>query len=442
VPSKGYQISIVVIHCYRTHRKMSNKPQKKKKKSITKKSIKMPKKQGSFRGLKQAFSPKKSPSIRGGKKNVLEKYEMHEIIGEGAFGRVCRATRVADDAEFAIKCLKIKNIKNSNMINTVRKEVAVMQKIPQHKHCVNMIEVLQSDSYLYIVVELVKGGQLFDIINNSPNKRLPEAEAREYFKQMLSGLEFLHSQKIVHRDLKLENILVHEDGYVMISDFGLSGTRKNITNKNELKDIAGSPNYVAPEILSGRGYDGYAADIWSSGVILYALLAGFLPFEDNDFKKLFALIVDCNPQFPKWFNVTAVHLMAKIFVVDPEARITLPQIKEHAFYLGIDVHMDKPGMKEEEVLPRTKPPMIDEDDPPQPPTLPLRSVMTDYGDDPDTDANSPPPPKETEKLTVFDLVGAKFQKMVTGVLRRDSSAQSSSQRAYPSTVDGCMNIVE
>ena len=172
---------------------------------------------------------------------------------------------------------------------------ALAPPLPASENIVKLYEVLASRSKIFIVLELVTGGELFDKI--VAEGKLDEANARAYFRQLLKGLKYCHSQNVCHRDLKPENLLLDANGLLKISDFGLSamyaGSDPDEGRATLLHTTCGTPNYVAPEVLADKGYDGRAADVWSSGVILYVLMAGFLPFDEQHMSKLFAKIQKC-----------------------------------------------------------------------------------------------------------------------------------------------------
>lgn len=213
-------------------------------------------------------------------------------------------------------------------------------KLVKQRHVVNLIEVLASRSKVFIVLELVTGGELFDKVVECG--RFDEQTARCYFQQLVTGLEHCHRQGVCHRDLKPENLLLDEaTGDLKISDFGLSalyGSASGIGVGNGphgtqlLHTSCGTPNYVAPEVLSESGYDGFKADVWSCGVILFVLLAGFLPFEEPSMSMLFDKI--CRAEFtcPDWFSPGARSLLAHVLVPEPSARYTLAQIKSHPWF--------------------------------------------------------------------------------------------------------------
>lgn len=204
-------------------------------------------------------------------------------------------------------------------------EVTALQRIPQHPHIVNLVEVLESQTTLYLVLELVQGCELFDKIKLEGKQ--DEDTARHYYYQLISAMEFMHSLGICHRDLKLENLLIDSETQVLkVTDFGLSGC-----GDQQLHTTLGSPNYIAPEVLIGKGYDGNMVDIWSSGVILYVLLAGFLPFDEDNANVLFQKICTIDFQYPSSFSNDVIDLLNHIFV-ESSKRYTIEQIKEHVWF--------------------------------------------------------------------------------------------------------------
>ncbi|OMO94484.1 hypothetical protein CCACVL1_05979, partial [Corchorus capsularis] len=196
--------------------------------------------------------------------------------------------------------------------------------------------VLLTPTHLAIVMEYAAGGELFERICNAG--RFSEDEARFFFQQLISGVSYCHSMQICHRDLKLENTLL--DGSiaprVKICDFGYS---KSSVFHSQPKSTVGTPAYIAPEVLSKKEYDGKIADVWSCGVTLYVMLVGAYPFEDPDdpknFRKTIGRILSVHYSIPDYVRVSieCKHLLSRIFVANPEKRITIPEIKSHPWFL-------------------------------------------------------------------------------------------------------------
>ena len=258
------------------------------------------------------------------------KYEIGRTLGEGTFGKVKFAVNTETNERVAIKILDKEKIQKQNMGEQIKKEIAVMKMVKQ-KHVVNLLEVLASRTKIFIVLELVTGGELFDKIVNVG--RFDEPTARKYFRQLISGVEYCHKQGVCHRDLKPENLLLTETGQLKISDFGLSAEFTETIAENGaesgvnlLRTTCGTSNYIAPEVLADAGYDGFLADIWSCGILLFVMLAGYLPFDDKTTARLFKKIMEEEVSYPKSFSAGARALLAGILQKKPEARLTLAQI--------------------------------------------------------------------------------------------------------------------
>jgi len=207
-------------------------------------------------------------------------------------------------------------------------------KMVRHVHVVSLKEVLASRTKIFIVLELVTGGELFDKI--VAEGKFNETTARKYFQQLVAGTAYCHKQGVCHRDLKPENLLLDEHENLKISDFGLSSLYEQAAGETDRRTLlhttCGTPNYVAPEVLADRGYDGFMADTWSIGVILFVFLAGFLPFDEPTMSALFKKIQKAEYTFPHWFTPDAKDLISKILVVDPKQRYSIAQIREHPWW--------------------------------------------------------------------------------------------------------------
>eukprot|EP00736_Rhodelphis_marinus_P001141 Rmarinus@m.1389 len=261
-------------------------------------------------------------------------YDIGRTLGEGTFGKVKLGMNTRTKKHFAIKILEKQKIQKHKMVDQIRKEIAIMKKI-QHDNIVGLEEVLVSKTKIFIVMELVLGGELFDKIVQE--ERLSEPKARYFFRQLISAVAYCHSQGIYHRDLKPENLLLTDQDVLKVSDFGLAALHDEDPNTPGggsmlLHTTCGTPNYVAPEVLSRVGYAGAAADIWSCGVILFVLLAGYLPFDEPSMKTLFQQIKKAEFQMPSFLTISAQDLISKIIVADPTKRISLQQLVQHPWF--------------------------------------------------------------------------------------------------------------
>jgi len=250
-----------------------------------------------------------------------------EDIGEGNFGKVKFCIFKKTGEEFAIKIINKKKIKDK-MKNSFFKENEIATKF-NHINVIYVFRIFEDKENFYLVMEYCQKGELFDYIVQ--HQRLSEREAAIFFYQLINGVEYIHSKGIAHRDLKPENLLLTNDKTLKIIDFGLS--HEFDPNSYLLKTKCGSPSYAAPEIISCQYYDGFKTDIWCCGIILYAMLCGFLPFEGDDNSILFRNILECDPEMPDWLSISSRDLIIKILNPEPDERITLDEIKRHKFYL-------------------------------------------------------------------------------------------------------------
>jgi serine/threonine-protein kinase Chk2 len=269
------------------------------------------------------------------------KYDIRETLGTGAFAVVKLCINKKSGKQFAMKIIEKKKFAmnhGSKRDNALMDEVNILKRL-NHNNIISIEDVYETDEYLYLVLELVTGGDLFDKIVSLKAKTFGEARTRQIFHQMLQATNYLHEQNIVHRDLKPENILLSdssESAIVKLSDFGLS---RIVGEGSFMKTLCGTPQYLAPEVLSNeiqkRGYD-KAVDLWSLGVILYILLSGMAPFSDDG--RLLDQIKQGKYSFPpaQWRNVSssAVHLVRALLTVDPAQRFTIQQTLNHPWMMG------------------------------------------------------------------------------------------------------------
>ncbi|XP_042044968.1 SNF1-related protein kinase catalytic subunit alpha KIN10-like [Salvia splendens] len=259
-------------------------------------------------------------------------YRVGKVIGRGTFAKVRIAQHVLTGNYVAVKVINLREMQQKgNFVNRQQAEEKVRQEIQLgklcvHQHVVRVYEFIDTPTDIYMIMEYMVQGELFDHI--SRKGRLPEDEARQYFQQIIAGVEHCHSKNVVHRDLKLENLLLDGQGNVKIADFGLSNIMRD---GNLLRTTCGSTNYIAPEILSGKHY-GHEVDIWSCGAILYSLLCGTLAFHDQNICTLCNKITTATYARPTHVSAGARDLIERILVVDPSRRITIDGIRHHPWF--------------------------------------------------------------------------------------------------------------
>jgi len=258
--------------------------------------------------------------------NILNEYQIKETIGKGTFSKVKLGINKSTGEKVAIKILDKRKILTRDDQIRVQRELTILKKI-NHLNIVKIIQTKEDQGNVYIITEFIDYDLFLHIINN---KRLDEKEAALYYFQLISGLEYIHSLNIVHRDLKPENLLLTKRRVLKIIDFGLSNY---FYGDKLLVTPCGSPSYTCPELIKGCKYNGFAVDIWTSGIILYVMLCGFLPFEERDTKSLFKKIIKCKVVYPKYVSANAQNLLKRILVPNPETRITINEIKKLPFYL-------------------------------------------------------------------------------------------------------------
>lgn len=265
-------------------------------------------------------------------------YIVTSTLGQGTFGKVKLAQHQDTGVEYAIKILDKSDIKANELTVNVRREIAIMKAL-NHRNIVNLREVLSSKTKLYIVMDLVRGGELFEQIERMGE--LDENLSRKYFQQLIDGIDYCHRRGVCHRDLKPENLLVDENGTLKITDFGVSSMKGGVSGSDLLYTACGTPYYCAPEIINGAedGYSGVKIDAWSCGIILYLLITGTLPFQNEDMTQLYEQINRCKVSYPSWMPAGAKDLISHLLEKDPEQRFSLEQVKLHTWFL-VDYEFD------------------------------------------------------------------------------------------------------
>ena len=264
------------------------------------------------------------------KVDLSKRYNLIARVGQGSMSRVWRADDAINARFVAIKILDKEKTERyesrfPGLNEPTEADIALALRHP------NVVRTLECgwtlEDEMFLVMEYVSGGELFDYIVQSG--RLKREEARRFFQQIISGLNCCHRHGIVHRDLKPENLLLDANNNIKIADFGLANM---MSDGDFLRTSCGSPNYAAPEVISGHLYAGPEVDVWSSGVILYALLCGSLPFDDENITTLFKKIKEGNYNLPSFLNKGAKNLLKRILTVHPIKRITIANIMKHEWY--------------------------------------------------------------------------------------------------------------
>jgi serine/threonine protein kinase len=258
---------------------------------------------------------------------------MKQTLGVGAFGKVKLAEHKETGELFAIKCIQKSRLSAARQFERLQREIRIL-KMLRHPNVIQLHAVIETDSEIFLVMEHVAGGDLLDFINS--RGAMPEDQARDLVGQIMCGLQFCHSLGVAHRDLKPENILIDEDGVVKITDFGLS----NMQNAGEhLSTLCGSPYYAAPELLDGSTtrYDGTEADIWSVGVITFAILCGELPFDGQTLPDLFAKITSGAYTIPPQLSLSneCIEMLAQMLVCAPNGRTKMAALRQHPWMTGV-----------------------------------------------------------------------------------------------------------
>ncbi|KAJ4954050.1 hypothetical protein NE237_030882 [Protea cynaroides] len=256
------------------------------------------------------------------------KYDLGRVIGHGTFAKVYHARNLQTGKSVAMKVVGKEKVIKVGMMEQVKREISVM-KMVKHPNIVEFYEVMASKSKIYFAMELVKGGELFSKVAKG---RLKEDVARAYFQQLISAIDFCHSRGVYHRDLKPENLLLDDEGNLKVTDFGLSAFSENLKQDGLLHTTCGTPAYVAPEVIGKNGYDGAKADLWSCGVILYVLIAGFLPFQDDNIVAMYKKIYRGDFKCPPWFSTEARRLVTKLLDPNPDTRITIAKVMETPWF--------------------------------------------------------------------------------------------------------------
>lgn len=251
--------------------------------------------------------------------------DKHKKLGEGGFAKVLLAEHIPTGEKVAIKIMSKGHLKMMGDLHRAYREINAMKKL-SHQHICQLYQIVETESDIFMVMEYLPGGELFDYI--VAREKLSETEARQFFRQIVSAVAFMHEKGLAHRDLKPENMLLDENNNVKLIDFGLASDPDGALTL-PLATCCGSPAYAAPELISGREYLGNAADIWSLGVVLYGLLCGFLPFDvdhEDETHLLYQKIKIGEYEIPNWLSQESIRLLGRLLNTDPTKRITIGEL--------------------------------------------------------------------------------------------------------------------
>ncbi|XP_043190987.1 serine/threonine-protein kinase BRSK2-like [Amphibalanus amphitrite] len=254
-------------------------------------------------------------------------YRLEKTLGKGQTGLVKLGVHCMTGRKVAVKIVNKEKLSES-VLQKVEREIAIM-KLIDHPHVLGLYDVYDNKKYLYLVLEHVSGGELFDYLVKKG--RLTPKEARRFFRQIISALDFCHSHSICHRDLKPENLLLDEKNNIRVADFGMASLQPD---GHTLETSCGSPHYACPEVIRGEKYDGRRADVWSCGVILYALLVGALPFDDDNLRQLLEKVKRGTFHIPHFVPPDCQNLLRGMIDVNPETRLKLREINRHPWVIA------------------------------------------------------------------------------------------------------------
>ena len=263
-------------------------------------------------------------------------YKYGRLLGKGAFGKVNLCLHTLTGRLVAIKSINKEKIKNERQKKKIKLETSIMETLSKSKNIVKIFETYETKKHICIVMEYICAGDLLTYIKK--RSKLTEPVAKFIFKQIILGLKHIHDNSIIHRDIKLDNILLDLDNNIKICDFGVS---RKVNKDDVMFEQCGTPAYIAPEILINKGYEGFGVDIWSAGVVLYAMLGGTVPFKGNNLKELHDLIINGDYKEIKGISEEAEDLLKNILEVDPEKRIKTEEILNHPWLADLDFNFWK-----------------------------------------------------------------------------------------------------
>jgi RAC serine/threonine-protein kinase len=261
----------------------------------------------------------------------VEDFDLLNLVGKGSFGKVMQVRKKDTKKIYAMKVLDKKHILEHNEVQHTLAEKNILQKI-HHPFLVNLNFSFQTEDKLYFVLDYINGGELFYHLQKE--KKFNEERVRFYAAEILLALEHLHSNGIIYRDLKPENLLLTNEGHIVLTDFGLC--KEGIKDNDKTETFCGTPEYLAPEVLKGKGY-GKAVDWWSFGSLIYEMLTGLPPFYSQDVQEMYRKIMTDKLKFPPYVSPAAQSLLEGLLKRDINERLKdATQIKQHPFFVSIN----------------------------------------------------------------------------------------------------------
>jgi serine/threonine protein kinase len=258
-------------------------------------------------------------------KDDLDSYELSEILGKGAYGLVKLGIAKRTGEKFAVKIYEKTRLSDPVKRGNVNREISILRKL-SHTNIIGLVKMIENTEAVYLFTEFVPGCSLYSFITRSQAKKLAEPQCKLIFKQIVSAIAYCHSLKISHRDIKLENILIH-NSQIKLIDFGFA-----IANQSKCRTFCGTPSYMAPELVNRDEYSPFSVDIWALGVLLYAMLCGKFPFHEKVESALYAAIRAGKFEIPANVSEDAKDLICKMLCVNAEQREGTEGILKHRWF--------------------------------------------------------------------------------------------------------------
>ena len=256
-------------------------------------------------------------------KTTVSFYKFGRIIGRGAFGKVNLGLHILTGRIVAIKSFNKSRLESESAKEKIYHEVNLMKNL-RHNSIVKILETVETEKYILIIMENVSGGDLLSFVKK--RTKLNEKTAKIIFKQLILAIKYIHSRNIIHRDIKLDNILIDLNNNIKLCDFGVG---KQIHKGELLNDQCGTPAYIAPEIVRNDSYEGPPVDLWSSGVVLYAMLSGTFPFKASNIKELNRIIQKGECPMINKVSIEGMSLIKGLLECDPKKRLTVDKVLNH-----------------------------------------------------------------------------------------------------------------